>query len=169
MNEPLKMNGFTLREATEQDIPHLSIRHRKMFEEIWQRKGQQIDNSTAMVIEQAYARKLSAELPGGTCKSWLIENGSEPVASGAITIVSFVPSPNDLTSKAAYLHSMYTEAGLRGRDFASRIVKTALAYCRTNGIKRVFLSASEAGRPVYERIGFASSPDMMRIFIENDS
>ncbi len=166
MNEPLNMNGFTLREATEQDILQLSIHHRKMFEEIWAKKGQQIGNSTAMEIEQAYARKLSGELPGGACKSWLIEDGGEPVASGAITILSFVPTPNDLSSKVAYLHSMYTEAGLRGRNLASHIVRTALAYCKTNGIKRVFLSASEAGRPVYERIGFASSPDMMRIFIE---
>jgi len=155
-----------LREATERDIPQLAIHHRKMFEEIWEKKGQQIGNSASIEIERAYLRKLSQELPGGSCRSWVIEDGNQIVASGAITIVSLVPTPNDLSSKVAYLHSMYTEKGLRGKYLADRIVRKALEYCKVNRIKRVILNASEAGRPIYEQLGFSSSPDMMRIFIE---
>jgi GNAT superfamily N-acetyltransferase len=166
MNEPSKSKGFTLREATEQDIPQLSIHHRKMFEEIWEKKGQQIGNSASIEIEQAYLRKLSKELPAGSCRSWLIENGNQIVASGAITIVSLVPTPNDFSPKVAYLHSMYTEKGLRGKNFADCIVRKAIEYCKAEGIRRVILNASEAGRPIYERIGFTASPEMMRIFIE---
>ena len=166
MNEPSKTNGFTLRQATEQDIRQLSIHHRKMFEEIWEKNGQQIDNASSIEIEQAYSRKLSKELPVGSCRSWLIENGNQIVASGAITVVSLVPTPSDFSSKVAYLHSMYTEKAFRGKSFANRIVRKALEYCRANGIKRMFLNASEAGRPIYERIGFSSWPEMMRISIE---
>jgi len=96
----------------------------------------------------------------------LIKKGNHIVASGAITIVSLVPTPNDFSSKVAYLHSIYTERAFRGKSFANRIVREALEYCRANGIKRVFLNASDAGRPIYERIGFSSSSDMMRIFVE---
>ena len=137
-----------------------------MFEEIWEKKGQQIGNSASIEIEQAYLRKLSKELPAGSCRSWLIENGNQIVASGAITIVSLVPTPNDFSSKVAYLHSMYTEKGLRGKNFADCIVRKAIEYCKAEGIKRVILNASEAGKPIYERIGFSASPEMMRIFIE---
>jgi GNAT superfamily N-acetyltransferase len=166
MKTDSKENGFTLREATERDIPQLSLHHRKMFEEIWKKKGQHIDSSPSDEMERAYSRKLSVELPAGFCKSWLIEERDRVVASGAITIVSFVPTPNDLSSRVAYVHSMYTEPAFRGKDFASRIVRTVLEYCKANGIKRALLSASEGGRPVYERIGFVSSPEMMRIFLE---
>jgi len=137
-----------------------------MFEEIWEKNGQQIDNASSIEIEQAYSRKLSKELPVGSCRSWLIENGNQIVASGAITVVSLVPTPSDFSSKVAYLHSMYTEKAFRGKCFANRIVRKALEYCRANGIKRMFLNASEAGRPIYERIGFSSWPEMMRISIE---
>jgi hypothetical protein len=34
-----------LRETTERDIPQFGIHHRKMFEEIWERKGEDIDLS----------------------------------------------------------------------------------------------------------------------------
>lgn len=166
MDQTFKMDGFRLREATERDFPQLSIHHRKMFEEIGSRKGQEIADSVAAEIEQAYSRKLSEDLPAGRCRSWLIETGNVAVASGAISIVSFVPTPSDVSSRVAYLHSMYTEKEARGRNFAFRIVQAALAYCKTEGIRRVLLTASEAGRPVYERIGFSPYPEMMRIFIE---
>ena len=161
-----KENGFTLREATERDIPQLSVHHRKMFEEIWEKKDQPIDSSAGNEMEQAYSLKLSTELAAGSCKSWLVEKGDQVVASGAITIVSFVPTPNDLSTKTAYIHSIYTEPGSRGKNLASRIVLTALEYCKANRIRRVLLSASKAGKPIYERIGFVSSPEMMRISLE---
>ena len=158
-------NGFTLREATEHDIPLLSVHHRKMFEEIWEKKGRPIAGSVGAEMKQAYARKLNMELPAGSCKSWLIEKRDQVVASGAITIVSFVPTPDDLSSKTAYMHSIYTEPGSRGQNLASRIVLTALEYCKASGIRRILLSASNAGKPIYERIGFTSSPEMIWIFL----
>jgi ribosomal protein S18 acetylase RimI-like enzyme len=161
-----KKSEFTLREASEHDIPLLSVHHRKMFEEIWEKKGQPIHCSAGDEMEQAYSRKLSTELEAGSCKSWLIEKGDHVVASGAITIVSVVPTPNDLSSKTAYMHSIYTEPGSRGQNLAGRIVLTALEYCKANGIRRVLLSASKAGKPLYERIRVVASPEMMRISLE---
>jgi len=155
-----------IREATENDITQLGIHHRKMFEEIWEKKGERIDNSICEEIEKAYAQKLKQELIDGVCKAWVIENDNKIIASGAITIVSFVPTPNDLTSSVAYLHSMYTEEGYRNRSFANLIIKKSIQYCKEIGIKRVFLNASEAGRPIYEKVGFRPAPETMRLFIE---
>jgi GNAT superfamily N-acetyltransferase len=160
-----KIKG-ALREATDRDIPHLSKHHRKMFEEIWERKGEHIDISIGKGIEKAYRQKLKQELTGGSCKAWVIENEDRTIASGAVTIVSFVPTPKDVSSRVAYLHSMYTEKGSRNNRFASLIVEKAIQYCKDNGIKCVFLNASEAGRPIYEKIGFRSAPEMMRLDIK---
>jgi GNAT superfamily N-acetyltransferase len=166
MEEVPNSRGFVLREATELDIPRLSVHHRKMFEEIWEKKGQHLWDSAGSKIEEAYSRKLSAEMPACSCKSWVIEKGNDVVASGAITIISLVPTPNDPSPKVAYLHSMYTEGEHRGNQLASRIVGKALEFCKSNGIKRAILNASEAGRPLYEKVGFSSVPEMMRILVE---
>jgi len=161
-----KSNETVLREADSSDIQQLSIHHRKMFEEIWQKKGEQIDIAICNEIENAYAGKLNKELTDGRCKAWVIEYENSIIASGAVTVVSLVPTPDDLSSNVAYLHSVYTEKEYRNKNFASRIVQQALQYCRDNGIRRISLNASEAGKTIYQKIGFRSSPETMRLFIK---
>jgi GNAT superfamily N-acetyltransferase len=94
------------------------------------------------------------------------KNDDEVIASGAITIVSFVPVPSDLNHNIAYLHSMYTEKMYRREKCAHKIVERAIQYCQANGINRVLLNASDAGKPIYEKAGFLSSPETMRLFIK---
>jgi GNAT superfamily N-acetyltransferase len=106
------------------------------------------------------------ELKSGICRAWVIEDEGKIISSGAITFVSFVPNPSDLSSKVAYLHSMYTEKSHRKKKCAQRIIQKVIEYCKANGIKRIVLNASDAGRHVYEKIGFHSTPDTMRLFIE---
>lgn len=158
--------GMRLREADEGDIPVLVQHHRKMFEEIWERKGVVVDGSISADIGKVYADKLERQLKDGTCRAWIIENEGDIAASGAISIVSFVPTPQDPNCDIAYLHSMYTESKYRSRDCATRIIDQVVRYCGERGIKRIILNASEAGVPVYERAGFRPAPDMMRLFLE---
>jgi GNAT superfamily N-acetyltransferase len=44
---------------------------------------------------------------------------------------------------------------------ARGLLKTAIDEARRRGIRVVSLHASEAGRPLYERNGFAASNEMM--------
>jgi GNAT superfamily N-acetyltransferase len=96
-------------------------------------------------------------------------NRGEIVSSGAITFVSFVPTPYDLSSKVVYLHSIYTEKSHRNKKCAQYIVHTAIKYCRAQGVNRIILTASNAGKPIYEKIGFHATPDMMRLLIEKST
>ena len=155
-----------MREANLSDIPLLAIHHRKMFEEIWEKKGEDIDSSKFAEIEKAYIQKLRGQLQDGSCKAWVLEDEHRIIASGAISIVSYVPTPQDLSCYVAYLHSMYTEKDQRNKHCAKLIVKQALHYCKAQGIKRVILNASEAGRPIYEKIGFRSAPEIMRLILQ---
>ncbi|MBI4618669.1 MAG: hypothetical protein HY739_00655 [Desulfobacterales bacterium] len=102
-----------LREAAGDDISIMAAHHRKMFEEIWELKGEHLGTVRAREIEKAYTQKLETEMESGVCKAWVIEDKGKIVSSGAITLVSFVPNPSDLSSKVAYLHSMYTEKSHR--------------------------------------------------------
>ncbi len=164
--ESKRIEIMVIREATVNDIPLLAIHHRKMFEEIWENKGEDIDRSIFAEIERAYIEKLKRQLQDCSCKAWVIEDEHRVIASGAISIVSFVPSPQDLSSNVAYLHSVYTERDQRNNQCAQRIVKQAVHYCQAHGIRRVILNSSEAGRPIYEKIGFKPAPDIMRLLLE---
>jgi len=65
---------MSIREAVDGDIPILAIHHRKMFEEIWEKKGEDIDSSVSVEIEKAYIRKLQRQFQDGSCKAWVIED-----------------------------------------------------------------------------------------------
>ncbi|MFC1823711.1 GNAT family N-acetyltransferase [Thermodesulfobacteriota bacterium] len=155
-----------LREAGRKDIPLLAIHHRKMFEEIWEKKGENIDESKFEEMEKAYIEKLKRQFSDGACKAWVIEDGAHIIASGALSRVGFVPIPNDSSFHVAYLHSMYSEKEYRQKRCAMRIINEAIGYSKAMGIKRIILNASEAGKPVYEKAGFQPVPDSMRLFIE---
>lgn len=158
-----------IREANMGDIPLLARHHRQMFEEIWSSKGGRLQAEAGDDLQAAYATKLADELPSGNCKTWIIEHDGKVVASGGISILNMVPTPQDISSRVAYLHSMYTASEHRKAGCASRIIREAIAYCREHGINRIFLNASDAGRPVYETLGFQTSPETMRIHLSEAS
>ena len=114
---------MNLREASGSDISIMAAHHRKMFEEIWEQKGEHLGTVRAGEIEKAYTQKLETEMEFGICKVWVIEDKGKIVSSGAITFVSFVPNPSDLSPIVAYLHSMYTEKSHRNRKCAQRIIQ----------------------------------------------
>ena len=155
-----------LREASCTDISIMAAHHKKMFEEIWELKGEHLETVISEEIEKAYTQKLETEMESGICKAWVIEDKGKIVSSGAITLVSFVPNPSDLSCNVAYLHSMYTEKPHRNKKYAQRIIHNVIKHCNSNGIKRILLNASDEGKPVYQKIGFRSAPDTMRLFIE---
>lgn len=158
-----------IRPATDHDIKTLSLHHRLMFEEIWQEKGLKLSKQQAIELEQAYAHKLATELNNNTCRAWIAEDTQKPVASGAITLVSYVPNPSDLSPYVAYLHSMYTEKAHRKQGYAQSIINKILEHCRSNSINRVTLNASNQGKGVYEKIGFHSSHDFMKLYLKKDN
>jgi GNAT superfamily N-acetyltransferase len=155
-----------LREALRSDISIMAKHHRNMFEEIWEHKEEHLGDTKAIEIEKAYKNKLETEMHRGICKAWGIENEGRIISSGAITLVSFVPNPFDLSSKVAYLHSMYTEKSYRNQKCAQRIIHKIIDHCKFIGVKRIILNASDAGKPIYEKVGFHLTPETMRLFIE---
>lgn len=147
--------------AAHNDIRELGTHHRRMFEEIWQQEGRDLSVERGREIERAYIAKLEKEIPAGACRVWVVRDERRIVASGGVTLVSFVPVPDDVNHTIAYLHSMYTEPEYRGKKMARRIVEQALSFCRALGIRRIILNASDAGKMIYEQYGFSASVKTM--------
>lgn len=150
------------------DIPVLCRHHCKMFQEMLALNGQRIDDGRLKALESAYREKLEHEMPDGSCRVWVVKTDDQIVASGAMSLVSVAPVPGDVNPRVGYLHSIYTDPSHRHQHHARQIVERAIHACRELGIRRVMLSASEAGRPVYEQLGFVAVPDAMRLVIADD-
>lgn len=150
-----------LRIGQEDDIPELAVHHRKMFEEIWKKGGIPVECSVMKQVEVNYAKKLHTEFPNGSCYAWVICKNKRIISSGAISTCSYVPVPHDPTPVIAFFHSVYTEPDERGHGYARLITQEAIEYCKTKGIVRLYLFASEDGRHIYHENGFIPVENMM--------
>lgn len=82
----------------------------------------------------------------------------EVVASATLALFVRPPYPGNLTGREGYLLNMYTLPAHRRQGLAGALLDQMADYARGQQLGRVWLHASEEGRPLYERMGFVSNP-----------
>jgi GNAT superfamily N-acetyltransferase len=149
------VKAVRLRRATVQDLDLLVRHRRRMWEDIGGFTLAQLD-----AADPVYRRWARARLRSGTLVGWVAVVDGVAAASGCVWIQPVQPHPRWARGLQPYLLSMFTEPEQRGRGLAKRIVKAATEWCRTQGYPRFALHASDAGRPIYEGLGWARSWEM---------
>jgi GNAT superfamily N-acetyltransferase len=109
----------------------------------------------------AFVPWVRERLRDGRYLGWMVEQAGQVVAGGGMYLMDFPPHFRDPQPLRAYLLNFYVGPEARGRGVARGLLKTAIDEARRRGIRVVSLHASEAGRPLYERNGFAASNEMM--------
>ena len=159
------VDRLPLRLANIDDIPALVQHRRWMFEDIALSEKQRFNADELDQMDTKYAADLQRHLTDGRLQAWVIESDYRIVASGAIWYLDWLPRPDDFTGRLPYLHSVYTVPEFRGIGLARRIITRMLEECRAQGLKRVSLHASPAGREIYEALGFKPTNEM-RLILE---
>ncbi len=79
----------------------------------------------------------------------------ERLCSAAFLTVCDAP-PNDQypNGRLGYVFNVYTLPACRGKGYAGRIMQRLVREAKARGVTAINLNASDAGRPIYERIGF---------------
>ncbi len=95
--------------------------------------------------------------------SWLAEVQGEAVAVGTLAYFLRPPYPGNPQGQDAYFLNMYTRPEFRGRNAAHRVLMAAIAQARERGVRKLILHATEAGRPLYLKAGFAPSLSYMEL------
>jgi GNAT superfamily N-acetyltransferase len=62
---------------------------------------------------------------------------------------------------------MYVVPAARRRGIARALMNEVLEYCRAQGFRSVYVHASDAGRPLYESLGFIPTNEM-RLDLRHD-
>ena len=124
-------------------------------------------NSSSLLssMYDASIKKLSDEIPRGICVAWIMEENGKIAGSGAITLTSMTPTPIKLNYITAYLHSVYVTKEFRGKSMAKLLLKEVENYCKENGIGEISLKASDAGKPIYESVGYKKVDNYMNLYL----
>jgi GNAT superfamily N-acetyltransferase len=60
----------------------------------------------------------------------------------------------------ANILNVYTQPESRRNGLARKLLEHAIEWCRANKVSTVILHASEAGRPLYQSLGFKPTTEM---------
>jgi len=148
------VSDYTIRRATVTDAAAIARHRIEMFRAMG-------ITSPLDEVEAATRVRLAEQISSGEYVGWLIDHSGFPVAGAGVLLHQYYPSTaNPRGRPTAYILNVYTEPGHRRRGLAGRLVEAILAWCTANDIPRASLHASEEGRLVYERLGFASTNEL---------
>jgi GNAT superfamily N-acetyltransferase len=151
--------NMRIREATVADLAAIMRHRRGMFIDIGC-----CDNDALDAMEDTSAPFIKAGLEKGSFRAWLADVNGNVVAVGGLVIVDHPSAPNDPRPQRAWILNMYTEPQYRHRGYAKAIIEAIIAWCRVQGFISVSLHASDAGRHLYEVLGFTPTNEMRLVF-----
>lgn len=152
---------WVLRQATPKDLPTL-VRHR---DAMWIEMGR-VAPGEADPTSKAYGKWLLARMRRGTLTAFVVQElrpdgkRGAVLASGAVWIQDVQPRPGHPQTMWGYILSLYTEPAARHQGLARAILDACIEHAREAGCTRCCLHASDAGRPLYERMGFERTAEM---------
>ena len=147
------MTDYLIRAATLDDVDAL-VHHRiAMFTDM----GTPMD---AGGLARSFRDWLLRALPAGHYLAWVIvERSGIVVGGGGILVLPWLPGPRDFGDRLPLVFNVYVEPSCRRLGLATRLMDTIHAWCREHEIQSIALAASEFGRPLYEAMGYRTSPN----------
>lgn len=148
---------YRIRVATPLDVPSIVHHRESMFRDM----GTECDYAA---MAEACTKWYEQALPSGTYRGWMIEHDGAVVGGGGLIVMPWSPGPLRFDPRCAFVFNVFVEPPHRGRGLALALMQAIHAWCSAEGIERLALNASEAGRPLYGRLGYAAvSEPMMRL------
>lgn len=142
--------GITVRQAVAQELDILMEWRMEVLHEVFAiPKGQELTE-----LEAANRRYYEDMLESGGHIACFACLGQEIIGCGGICIYQEMPSPDNPTGQCAYLMNIYTRPQFRGQGAGEMIVRWLTDQAAQRGITKIYLETSEAGRGLYQKIGF---------------
>jgi GNAT superfamily N-acetyltransferase len=106
-------------------------------------------------------RHFRGHLSGKTAAWFLAEEDGHVVGTAAAFLNHHTAGV--LRDAIATLAGVYVAPGHRRRGIARNLTERAIAWCKERSCVQIRLQASQAGRPLYEALGFRTAAEMMRL------
>lgn len=85
------------------------------------------------------------------------------IGCGGMCVYQEMPSPDNPSGQCAYLMNIYARPGFRGRGAGKAIVRWLTEQAKQRGITKIYLETSDAGRTLYQNMGFTPMTDYLKL------
>ncbi|HEX3893605.1 MAG TPA: GNAT family N-acetyltransferase [Terracidiphilus sp.] len=150
---------LTTRPTVAADAELIALHRHAMFAEMGKSHAEALEHMRCNFVPWVQ-RMIDAEKYAG----WVVSDGEQPVASAGFFELEWPPHPLDPAgAHRGYLLNFWVEPAYRGKGLARQLVGEALAESRRRGIRVTALHASDAGKRVYEPMGFSATNEMFYV------
>lgn len=87
----------------------------------------------------------------------------EIVGCGGVCIQEEMPSPDNASGRNAYLMNIYTRQEYQGKGIGRNTALWLIERARKTGAEKIYLETSDAGRNLYQNIGFKPMADYLKL------
>jgi GNAT superfamily N-acetyltransferase len=154
--------AYRIRPCVLDDAPIIAHHRMSMFAEM----GQVPAATLAKQLRDDSEAALRAALHDGSYVGWLALGDEDRIIAGAgATLLPMLPrmtadGARVAASRVPLVVNVYTEPAHRQRGIARALMQTVMDWAGDQGLDRVVLHASDAGRPMYVALGFAPTNEM---------
>ena len=150
------VEAVSIRPVTPEDTSDLVRLRLMMFESMG------FEESAALGAgDEAAAAYFRRSIPAGEFRGWLaVTPAGEAGACCGVVVDQHPPGPSNLSGRTGCIVSVVTAPEYRRMGIGREIVRAALLWLEDGGITRAELHATDAGRPLYEELGFVDSHAM---------
>ena len=153
---------FVIRPATADDAGIIARHRALMFAEMHELAAER-----AAELRDKTSRYLRDAMPRGEYVGWFacpVDAPDTIVAGAGAQLRNTLPHPREPVDaphgRQAIVLNVYTDPAWRGRGAAELLMRRVMAWAREAGMHTLVLHASDAGRPLYERLGFVATNEM---------
>jgi len=148
---------YRVRPATTADVGTIAKHRVGMFLDMGA-----LPAAAAAPLRAASAAYFARAIATGDYLGWLAELDGAVVAGAGVQPRALLPRPDHIDGGVeAYVLNVYTEPAHRRRGLARGLMDVVLDWSRAQRHGRVTLHASDAGRPLYDTLGFAATTEMV--------
>ena len=164
------MTQYTIRCCTLNDAATIARHRVEMFSDM----GDVPTEELARDLLKKSTSALAALLADGSYVGWFaIDAGGNVIGGAGVHIKLQLPRISHdhariEDSPVPLAVNVYTEPQWRGKGIARALMRELMQWASEQGTDRVVLHASDAGRPLYESLGFHSTNEM-RWFVPGTS
>lgn len=163
------MTPFTLRRAELTDVQTLVDLRLAYLREIEHLSADDIDAQLTEATRRYFMRKM----PSGEYIGWVAlarpaatadSRGalrSKVVGTAGLFTYDRPPAHTHGSGSEGRLINVYTVDGWRGRGVGNALIEACIETARRNGVHRILVDDSPAGRRLYERAGFTNVNSVM--------
>ena len=153
---PSMESPINIREAVIDDVDEL-VRLRC---ELWNAVGEPTPTPELIEATRSY---FSRHVGSKNFITLVLHSGTEIISVGTVHCFERLPYAGNLSGKEFYLLNMYTRPQYERRGYASKIIDNFRRLAQEQKVGRIWLHASNIGRPVYERAGYISRDGEMEL------